>query len=352
MADQKNEQPTQRRLDKARRDGRFPVSREFVGAAQFIVFVWLLGAFGNEWLHKTSAAIRAVLSAAFRPDLTPTALVHILWTLANAALVPLLIAGCGLMAISLAAQLFATKLGVSLTKLAPDLKRLNPVSRLRDLPKQNWPAFTQAVVLLPVFGFAVYAIAKENIAAFERLPLAGVEASAYRVTGAINSLLWRAGMLFFVFGLVDLFRQKRRFQAELKMSKQEIREEFKETEGNPQIKQRIRRIQRDFARRQMMKDVPKATAVIVNPTHYAVAIKYSMESLGAPLVVAKGKNYLAQRIKQLAMEHSVPIVENQPLAQALYKSAEVGQEIPAHLYRAVAEVLAYIYRLMNGSRLA
>ncbi len=132
------------------------------------------------------------------------------------------------------------------------------------------------------------------------------------------------------------------------MTKQDIRDESKDAEGNPQVKQRIRRIQRDFARRTMMKEVPTATAVIVNPTHYSVAIRYSVESQGAPMVVAKGKNYLARRIRELALEHNVPIVENQPLAQALYKSVDVGQEIPAHLYRAVAEILAYLYRLMNG----
>jgi flagellar biosynthetic protein FlhB len=111
---------------------------------------------------------------------------------------------------------------------------------------------------------------------------------------------------------------------------------------------RIRRIQRDLARRHMMKQIPEATAVIVNPTHYAVAIRYAMDAPGAPRVVAKGKNYLALRIRQRALEHQVPIVENPPLARALYGSVEVGQEIPAHLYRAVAEILAYIYKLMNG----
>jgi flagellar biosynthetic protein FlhB len=134
------------------------------------------------------------------------------------------------------------------------------------------------------------------------------------------------------------------------MSKQELREENKETEGNPQIKGRIRRIQRDLARRNMMKEVAKATAVIVNPTHYSVAIRYEMESMAAPRVLAKGKNYLARRIRELALQHEVPIIENQPLAQALYKSAEVGQEIPPHLYRAVAEVLAYIFKLMHARR--
>jgi flagellar biosynthetic protein FlhB len=119
-------------------------------------------------------------------------------------------------------------------------------------------------------------------------------------------------------------------------------------EGNPQMKARIRRLQRDRARRQMMKEVPTATAVVVNPTHFAVALRYQVDGMAAPMVVAKGKNYLAARIRQRAVEHQVPIVENPPLAQALYKSVEVGQEIPPHLYRAVAEILAYIFRLMNG----
>jgi flagellar biosynthetic protein FlhB len=151
-----------------------------------------------------------------------------------------------------------------------------------------------------------------------------------------------------VFGAVDLFRQMRRYQRELRMSKHEIREESKDVEGNPQMKGRIRRLQRERMRHQMMKDVPTATAVVVNPTHFAVAIRYQMDSMAAPVVVAKGKNYLALRIRQRAVENQVPIIENPPLAQALYKSVDVGQEIPPHLYRAVAEILAYIFKLMNG----
>ena len=139
-----------------------------------------------------------------------------------------------------------------------------------------------------------------------------------------------------------------RYQADLRMSKQEIREEMKDIEGNPQIKARIRRLQRERSRRQMMKDVPTASAVVVNPTHFAVAIRYQMETMAAPICVAKGKNHLALRIRGIALEHDVPIIENPPLAQALYKSVDVGQEIPAHLYRAVAEILAYIFKLMNG----
>ena len=168
------------------------------------------------------------------------------------------------------------------------------------------------------------------------------------VASSIQSLLWKASMLFVIFGAVDLIRQKQRYQQELKMSKQDIRDEMKDVEGNPQMKARIRRLQRDRMRRQMMKEVPKATAVVVNPTHFAVALRYQMDSMAAPSVVAKGKNYLALRIRQKAVEHQVPVIENPPLAQALYKSVDVGQEIPPHLYRAVAEILAYIFKLMNG----
>lgn len=171
---------------------------------------------------------------------------------------------------------------------------------------------------------------------------------ARSVTNSLLSLLWKAAAVFVLFGAIDMFRQHRRYIKDLRMSKQEIRDEAKEVEGNPQIKARIRRLQRDARRRRMMQEVPTATAVVVNPTHYAVALKYDLDSMAAPRVVAKGKNYLALRIREKAIANEVPIVENPPLAQALYKSVEVGQEIPPHLYRAVAEILAYIYRLMNG----
>ena len=132
------------------------------------------------------------------------------------------------------------------------------------------------------------------------------------------------------------------------MSKQEVKEEAKESEVNPQVKGKIRRMRRDLARRRMMKEVATATAVIVNPTHYAVALRYRHDAAGTPVVVAKGKNYLALRIRQRAIENGVPLVENPPLARALYASVDVGREIPPNLYKAVAEVLAYIYRLTNA----
>jgi flagellar biosynthesis protein FlhB len=179
------------------------------------------------------------------------------------------------------------------------------------------------------------------------LPLAPLTLSMSLISDSLHDLLWKAAGVFALFGMADLARQQRRFQKDMKMSKQEIREEIKESEGDPHTRARIRRMRRDLLRQQMFKAVPTATAVIVNPTHYAVALRYDHGSTAVPTVIAKGKNHIALKIRQIAISNQVPLVENPPLAQALYKNVKVGQEIPPHLYRAVAEVLAYIYRLMN-----
>jgi flagellar biosynthesis protein FlhB len=225
---------------------------------------------------------------------------------------------------------------------------LSPLKKIKNLPRQNIPQFLQALVMLPLFGAAIYAVVNENLATFLGLPLLQVDSGIHQVGAAVEAVLWRAAGVFLVMGVIDLIRQRRRYRKDLRMSKQEVRDEFKEVEGNPQIKGRIRRLQRDLLRRQMMSEIPDATAVIVNPTHYAVALRYQLEATSAPKVVAKGKNYLALRIRKKAIEHEVPIVENPPLARALYESVDVGQFIPVELYRAVAEILAYIFRLMNG----
>ena len=333
---------------KAREEGNFPSARIFVGAIQFLAFVAMLRSWGGTWITATHETMAQLLHHALAPNLDPAFILNLSVELIERTFMPLAVLGCVLIGVTLAAQFMVTRLGVSLKKLAPDFQRLNPANRLRELPRQNIPALLQAVVMLPVFGAAVYYLVRDDFQAFLSLPLKSVSAGAAQVGASIQTLLWKAAFVFMAFGAVDLFRQKRRYQQDMRMSKQEIRDELKEVEGSPLMKQRIRRLRRDTARRRMMQEVAKATAVIVNPTHYAVALRYSMHSAGAPTVVAKGKNYLALRIKQRAIDNQVPLVENPPLAQALYKSVDVGQEIPAQFYRAVAEILAYIHRLMNG----
>lgn len=347
---QQTEKPTPRRIEQARKEGRFAVSREAVGALQFLAFTALMAAFGAEYCSHLISTTRYLFRSAFTSELSSAEVMQLLKMVVKRDFLPLGIFGGLLMLVSLAGQLGVTRLGVSLKGLTPNFKRLNPVSRLRELPRQNVPAFFQAMLMLPLFGVAVYGIVKDNWTALLRMPLQGAELGAREMAISVQSLFWKAAVLFLVLGAFDFWRQSRRYMADLRMSKHELREESKEMEGNPQIRGRIRQLRKEWLRRRMMSQVPKATAVIVNPTHYAVAIRYVMDSMAAPSVVAKGKNCLALRIRQKANEHQVPIVENPPLAQALYNTAEVGQEIPLHLYRAVAEILAYIYRIM-GNRL-
>jgi flagellar biosynthesis protein FlhB len=346
--DQKTEQPTQRRMLKAREEGNFPSAQIFVGALQFLTFVAMLRFWGAGWIGAVHQTMAMLLRHALGTRLDSAFLMAAGLQLGKHVFMPLLITGAALLGVTLAAQFLVTRLGVSLKKLAPDLKRLSPMARLKQLPRQNIPALLQALVMLPVFSWTVYMLVKDDFVGFLSLPLQSVSVGAGKVGASIQTLLWKASCVFLVFGAVDLFRQQRRYQSDLKMSKQEIRDELKEVEGNPLMKSRIRRIRRDVARRRMMHEIATATAVVVNPTHYAVALRYDAKSPGAPMVVAKGKNYLALRIRKRATEAMVPLIENPPLAQGLYKSVDVGQEIPAQFYRAVAEILAYIYRLMNG----
>jgi len=352
MADksQQTEKPTARKLEKARKEGQFPVSKEFVTSLQFLVFVVLLSNFGPSWLSKLVETSRMVLGRGFHVELTPAALRDLLVLMTMRLAYPMILAAAILVVASLATHLAVTRLGFSFNKLAPDLARLNPAKVLKNLKRQNLTQFVQALILLPLFSMAVYAIAKDSLPAFLQLPFHTVDSGLKRVSSAIGDLLWKAAYLFMIWGSIDLFRQQKRFQADMRMSKQEIRDEGKESDGNPQVKARIRRLQKDALRRRMMSHVPTATAVIVNPTHFAVAIRYHVESMSTPVVVAKGKNYLALRIRQVAIENMVPIVENPPLAQALYKSVEVGQEIPVNFYRAIAEILAYIYKLRGRKK--
>lgn len=347
---QRTEKPTKRKLDKSRKEGQFPSSRELLAALQFLTFVVVLVVGGSAFCEDIRITVRGLLLAAFHLQLTQQSLERIYIDILCQVFRPLLWMGAPLTIVALAAQLGSTRLGFSLHNLIPAPKRLNPLEKLKNVPSQNMASFLQAVVFLPLLALAVYKIAIGNLDSYASLVRVGLRPGLLVVSDSFRSFLWKAAALFCGIGLLDFVRVYRRYYQSLRMTKLEVRDELKETEGNPLMKQRVRRIQRDLARRNMMKEIPKATAVIVNPTHFAVAIRYEMESMAAPRVLAKGKNYLALRIRQLAVEHQVPIVENQPLAQALYKSADVGQEIPPHLYRAVAEVLAYIYKLMQPKK--
>jgi flagellar biosynthesis protein FlhB len=348
---EKTEKATPHRLIKARREGKFASSKDFVSGLQFTVFVILLVESGQRLLGNLKVATRSVFTQAFRPDLSPAALTAILHQAFAQTLYPLAATSGVLVLTGLAFQLTSTGFGMSLQGLVPKGSNFSVLSKLKSAPQKGFASAIQAVALLLMFSFTLYWVTARDLGRLLLVPLSSLQVGVAEMRALCLGVLWKAAAFFVLFGMIDLARQKRRFAKQMKMSKQDVRDELKQTEGNPQIKMRIRRLQRDTRRRRMMEDVKTATALIVNPTHYAVAIRYHHETMAAPVVVAKGKNYLAGRIRARALAHQIPLVENPPLAQALYKSVEVGQQIPPHLYRAVAEILAYILRLMGTKTL-
>jgi flagellar biosynthetic protein FlhB len=342
---QRTEKASPQRVRKAREEGRFAVSREFVAGVQFLAFVTIAAGAVKHWWPVVRESMQTLLIEACRMEVTPASTAALLQGYLAPKALGLVAAGGGVFAVGLLAQVSMTGFGLAGAKLTPDLKRLNPLQKIKDLPKQNLRAMLQAAILLPLLLGALYLVVAPSLEELTALPFAGLEQGVAVVGGKLSGLLWRAAALLLVWGAIDLMRQRQRYMNELKMTKQEVREEWKQAEGSPEIKMKIRQLRRDLLRRRMMSEIPTATAVIVNPTHYAVALRYGIQEAGAPKVIAKGKNYLALRIKQRAIEHRIPVIENKPLAQALYKQCQVGHEIPPALYRAVAEILAYVFRL-------
>ena len=345
---QRTEKPSPQKIRKARQEGRFPTSREFVGGIQFFVFVAILVSLAPRLMGDLRSMFIQILSRATNAGISAASLPYVAQQATFPVVAPLVLIAAAVFFSGLAAQLSITGFGVSINRLSIDWSRLNPAQRMKDMPRQNFAAMIECLVLLPLLLFALSAVVASRLQEFLLLPLIGVNEGISRTGGAVATLLWHGAVLLLLWGCVDFLRKRRKYISDLMMTKQEVREEWRQNEGSPEIKLRIRRMRRELLKRRMMSEVPTATAIVVNPTHYAVALRYNMQDMSAPRVVAKGRNYLAKRIREKGLAHHVPVIENRPLAQALYKNCDVGQEIPAHLYRAVAEVLAYVYRLTGG----
>jgi flagellar biosynthetic protein FlhB len=249
---------------------------------------------------------------------------------------------------ALAANVAQVGFSMSTKSLMPDLKKLNPLAGFK-----RWVSLRSLVELVKnlaklfIVGWVAYrTVAKE----WDVLPTLGdrdlADSMVYLVDISFR-IFWRCVEAMVVLALLDWAYQRYDFEKNLKMSKQEVKDEFRQSEGDPMVKSRIRGIQRDQAKKRMMKQVPDSDVVITNPTHYAVALAYHPGEMEAPQLMAKGMNLVAQKIKEVAREHGIPVVEDKPLAQALYKQVEVGQSIPYELYEAVATILAHVYRTKN-----
>ena len=347
----RTEKPTQKRLDEARERGEVPRSRELSTAAVVLVAGAGLYMLGGKMAGDLHSMMRASLSLTREQSFDEIHAVSMLYTTTLSALwscMPVL-------GLTLAAALFSPLViggwNLSFSALAPDFTRLNPMSGLaRMFAMNNLVELTKAFAkfaVVALFALLFLWSRTDELIALGSQPLHAAIGQALSMSG--EALLVLAGSLVLI-AAVDVPWQLFQYTKRLSMTKQEIREEYKESEGSPELKGRIRKQQHEIASRRMMQEVPKADVIVTNPTHFAVALKYDEKRMRAPMVVAKGTDLVAARIREIATENLVPIFEAPPLARALYRNVEIGAEIPNTLYIAVAQVLTYVYQLRTARR--
>lgn len=343
---EKTEEPSLKRLQDAREKGNVPRSRELATVAVFGAGVASLLAMGGSVTVQAKDWMRGALS----PDIallespqdmfgyTGDLLLGFLWILAPLMLATLL--ACFIAPAVMGGFNFATK------GLVPDLKKLDPMAGLKRIygPEGLAELLKSLLRVLLVGGAATLFLwpAMPRLRAMLHQPLE--QAAAGGMKFALWLLMATAAAMLLV-ALVDAPYQKWNWRRKLMMTRQELREEMKESEGRPEVKGRIRQLQHEMSQRRMMEDLPTADVVVVNPTHYAVALKYDGDAMRAPRVIAKGVDEMALRIREVAGQHRITLVEAPPLARVLYREADIGQEIPVKLYAAVAQVLSYVYQL-------
>jgi flagellar biosynthetic protein FlhB len=350
-AQEKTESATPKRLEEARRKGQIPRSKELSAAAVTMSAAAALYMMGDQLSAKLYAFMHRSLTLTREQSLDHTQMIP---TLTSAALEGFLICAPILGIIALAAILAPLALGgwsFSTEALMPQFNRLNPIEGFKRVFSMR--AVVELIKALAKFGVvglvAVIVLWKDTPAllALGQEPLD--QAIAHTIVLSGKALLSITAGLLIIAG-IDVPYQLWTYAKQLKMSRQEIREEHKESEGSPEVKGRIRQLQQQMARQRMMQDVPKADVIVTNPTHFAVALRYDDKRMRAPIVVAKGVDLVAARIREIAAEHSVPIFEAPPLARVLYKNVDIGGEIPATVYQAVAQVLTYVFQLRTAKR--
>ncbi|MDA3131630.1 flagellar type III secretion system protein FlhB [Atlantibacter subterranea] len=343
---EKTEAPTPHRLDKAREEGQIPRSRELTSLLMLLVGISILWIGGEPVARRLAAMLTAGLHFDHSIINDPGLIVSQISSLIKQAMLALLPLLVGLVLVAMAAPMLLGGVLFSAKSLAFNPGKLNPIAGIKRLfSSQALAELVKAVLKATLVGSVTAWYLMHNWPEMLRLMS---EAPIAALSNSLN-LVALCGLLI-VLGLIpmvgfDVFWQIYSHIKKLRMTRQDIRDEFKDQEGDPHVKGRIRQQQRAAARRRMMADVPKADVIVTNPTHYAVALKYDENKMSAPKVLAKGAGLVALRIREIGNEHRIPMLEAPPLARALWRHAEIGQQIPGQLYAAVAEVLAWVWQL-------
>lgn len=349
---EKTEPATQKKLDDARKEGQVAKSKEIVNAAflvgVFYMLQFTIGNIGESLIDSFNETYSIIPNYVNRESMTistatkvfENAMWDILLICAPILLVAVFIAFLG--------DFVQVKWRPTAKPIIPKFNRISPVSGFKRIfSVQSLINLLKSMAIVAICLYIIYGEITDNFNGIVNIYEISLEAALVFAGELVFGVATKISLLYLVIGVIDLIYQRRKFNEEMKMTKQEVKDEFKNTEGNPTIKQQQRRRMREASQRRMMQKLPEADVVITNPTHFAVAIKYDLSIADAPVVLAKGEDYLAMKIKEIARENDVEIVENKPLARALYASVDVGEKIPQELYQAVAEVLAFVYGVKN-----
>lgn len=345
-AHERTEQPTGRRREEARRQGRVAVSADLTAASVLLGGLGIQAMAGARFMTDALETFERHLGKLPRTELTPDGALALAFdaaaTVARLAWPFVVIPA----AIAVVTQLLQTRFAVSTEALTPQWSRINPLHGFgRLLGLRGAVELLKSVLKLALVGGVAFLTLRSAWPTLLALGQGGSAATSVTLARIAGEVWLRVGLAYFVLASLDYGYQWWQHERSLKMTKEEVRQESRDTEGNPLLRGRLRQIHRQMVTRRMMVDVKRADVVLRNPTHVAVALRYDATRMRAPRVVGKGERLLAQRIIEVASHAGVPVVENPPLARALFKAVAIGKEIPQDLYRAVAEVLAYVYAL-------
>ena len=343
---QKTEEPTQRKLDEARKKGQVATSRELNNALMISAAAGFVALLSPSLARDLSLALTPFLQIADQFTLTIQDLQGLIGDLmvqiGLAMLLPALLFACT----ALVSGLIQNGLVVSAEPLKPKLEKISPISGAKRIfSSKSLVEFVKGIFKIIVIGAAAILLLWPETASIIQTTDVMVIGTAIMLQDLTTKLLSSIAVLVLIIALLDLLYQRFEHQKQLRMSRKDLMDEFKQTEGDPHIKAKLKSLRAEKARQRMMAEVPNATVVVTNPTHFAVALFYDTHGKAAPRAIAKGVDSLAQRIRDLAKEHNVPVVENPPLARALFASVDLGEEIPPEHYQAVAEVIGYVMRL-------
>ena len=349
--EQKTEQPSQKRLDEALRKGNVPISKELGHFLILAALALTVAAFAPSIFVNTKLLLTPFLSDA---DSLPMDMKGL-----GSLLSHVLFGAFGIIAAPLIATIIAAVASgflqngflISTEPLMPQFSRISPMAGMKRMfSVRSVMELVKGLFKIGIVGYVAFISAYPEISKIRQLPNGSTE-GLLTFIGAIGTRITIGVVVaMFFIAIFDLFYQRFLYTRSLRMTKQEVRDEYRQSEGDPIIKQRLRRMRQERAARRMMAAVPKSDVVITNPTHFSIALQYDHKTMSAPQVVAKGQDHVALRIREIAKEHNVPIVENPPLARALFDTAEIDQEIPIAHYEAVAKVISYVYQL-KGKKL-